>query len=353
MQLRERLFKMVGGLVVLFSFGFGWVYMDYDSAMQGPLTVSEEGFQFEISPGSSLSRVARVLHEEGVLENPKYFTWMARLRDQAEKVHVGEYQITPGMTPEQLLNNMVEGKVKQYALTIVEGWTFAELLNKLHQDPVLKHHLNEKSQMEIMAAIGHAGEHPEGRFLPDTYHFPKGLSDVDFLKRAYSAMDKSLQAAWQKRSGALPYASPYEALIMASIVEKETALPSEREEIAGVFVRRLEKNMRLQTDPTIIYGLGSSFDGNLKRKHLQDKENPYNTYRHKGLPPTPIALPGVEAIHAALNPKEGETLYFVARQDEQGSHYFSSTLDEHNKAVVKYQLNGRAKPFSSMPKVNK
>jgi UPF0755 protein len=204
----------------------------------------------------------------------------------------------------------------------------------------------DKSLDEIMTALGHTGQHPEGRFMPDTYLFPKNTRDVDFLQRAYASMKNYLDQAWPQRGVGLAVKTPYEALILASIVEKETGLASERKAIAGVFNRRLLKRMRLQTDPTVIYGMGEKFDGNIRRRDLL-RDNPYNTYRRFGLPPTPIALPGREAIDAVLHPQEDDTLYFVSKGD--GSHHFSKTLKEHNQAVIKYQLNGRKKSFSSYP----
>jgi UPF0755 protein len=225
--------------------------------------------------------------------------------------------------------------VVQYPLTLVEGWTFRQVMEALQADERLEHLIEDPSAEAVMARLGRRGVHPEGRFFPDTYHFTRGSSDLDILKRAHAAMERVLAEEWEARADGLPIESPDEALILASIIEKETGLASERAEIAGVFVRRLRLGMRLQTDPTVIYGLGDDFDGNLRRADLRN-DHPYNTYVHAGLPPTPIALPGREAIRAALNPADGETLYFVARGD--GSHAFSVTLEEHNRAVRKYQL---------------
>ena len=236
----------------------------------------------------------------------------------------------------QLLDDLVAGKVIQYALTIPEGLTFRQIMQLLRQQPELRHTLADDSPAAVMQAIGEPGQSPEGRFYPDTYHFPRGTTDVQFLRRAYRTMAGVLQQEWQARDTGLPYKTPYDALIMASIIEKETAVPAERERIAGVFVRRLEKGMRLQTDPTVIYALGQSYDGNIHRRDLS-LDSPYNTYRHAGLPPTPIAAPGRDSIDAALHPAPGEELYFVARGD--GSHEFSRTLEEHNRAVARYQLN--------------
>jgi UPF0755 protein len=239
---------------------------------------------------------------------------------------------------------MISGKVRQYALTLVEGWNFRQVMDAVQSHPSLAHTLQGLENAAIMAQLGHPDEHPEGRFLPDTYHFPKGLSDVAFLQRAYDAMAQTLAQEWEGRAVGLPLQTPYEALILASIVEKETGLASERQAIAGVFVRRLEKRMRLQTDPTVIYGMGERYDGNIRKQDLLE-DTPYNTYRRLGLPPTPIAMPGRDAIHATLHPDDSQNIYFVSRGD--GSHHFSATLEEHNNAVIKYQLKGRKRPFSS------
>ena len=232
-----------------------------------------------------------------------------------------------------------------HQVTLPEGITLARAIEILAQQKQLVHELDGVLDQRIAALTsGYPGS--EGLFFPDSYQYEKGASDWDILQRAFAAMQRALDEEWQHRSENLPYQSPYDALIMASIVERETGLPEERSEIAGVFVRRLYQNMRLQTDPTIIYGLGDTYQGNLRRKHLEDESNRYNTYRHKGLPPTPIALPGRAAIHAALHPQDGKTLYFVARGD--GGHYFSETLAEHQQAVRKYQLN-RRQDYRSSP----
>ena len=266
---------------------------------------------------------------------------------RVNKIKTGEYLFEQGTTPDQLLKQIVKGATIQYSATIVEGLNFREMMEALQQNEHLEHILKGQKPAAIMALIGKPGEHPEGRFLSDTYYFPRGTTDVEFLKRAYNAMEDLLNEEWSKRDPEVPLKSAYEALILASIIEKETAVPSERSAISGVFVRRLNKRMRLQTDPTVIYGIGPKFDGNLRRRDLLN-DTPYNTYRRRGLPPTPIAMPGVDAIKAALHPADGDTLYFVARGD--GSHEFSATLEQHNKAVIKYQLKGRKRAFSSMPK---
>ncbi|NOZ54952.1 MAG: endolytic transglycosylase MltG [Gammaproteobacteria bacterium] len=338
------IFKAVGLLVLAGSVGLAWLLADFNQFKNAPINVSGEGWRYEIKSGDTLKRVANKLHVASIIDNPHYLVWLGRYKGTANNIKIGEYLFTPGTTTEQLLKKIVDGNTIQYSATIVEGLTFREMMVALAQNEALVHTLKGLKPAQIMAQLGYANEHPEGRFLPDTYHFPKGTTDVAFLSRAYDAMKIALATQWQQRDVGLPLKTPYEALILASIIEKETAVPSERGAIAGVFVRRLQKKMRLQTDPTVIYGLGEKFDGNLRRRDLR-ADNPYNTYRRHGLPPTPIAMPGVEAIQAALHPLDGDALYFVARGN--GSHQFSATLKEHNNAVIKYQLKGRKKSFSS------
>jgi len=310
-----------------------------DSPM--PLTTAQ---QYELPHGSHFIRVVNDLARMGVVRNPRYLRWYGRLSGQATHIKAGEYTIEPGSTPRQLLAMLVAGKVRQYSLTLVEGWNFKQVMQAIHQHSALKHTLEALDNKTIMQRLQHEGQHPEGRFLPDTYYFPRGQSDVDFLQRAYQAMETTLQKAWQQRAANLPFEGPYDALILASIVEKETGLASEREAIAGVFVRRLKKRMRLQTDPTVIYGMGERYKGNIRKDDLL-RDTPYNTYRRSGLPPTPIAMPGRDAIRASLHPDNSNNIYFVARGD--GGHHFSATLTEHNEAVIRYQLKGRRRPFSS------
>ncbi len=333
--------RTIGILFILGSFLGGWLWMEWRSFNETPINTGGEELLFTIKPGESMNRVAERLAGQGIIESAAMFSWAARYKGLASRIQAGEYRFTPGMTASGLLEQLVRGEVTSYSLTLVEGWNFLQMLAAIAQSPELEHTLKGVDAAEVMNRIGRPGVHPEGRFFPDTYHFSRGMSDVDILQRAYQSMEKILQQEWQDRADGLPYKTPDEALIMASIIEKETGLAEERQDISGVFVRRLQKGMLLQTDPTIIYGLGESFDGNLRRKHLKDSENRYNTYRHKGLPPTPIAMPGRESIHAALHPAPGKALYFVSRGD--GSHYFSSTLKEHNRAVRKYQLRRRGK----------
>lgn len=343
---KSRLFKLFGILSLLAVLSVLWVWMSYQSFVDEPLDFGESGLRYELKSGMTLTRVAHDLQTRGIIDNARYLIWLGKLDGKANRIKAGEYRFASGITPHRLLEQMVNGETLQYAITIVEGWNFRQLLDAVHSNEYLLHTLSDYSDAEIMEQLGHPGEHPEGRFLPDTYHFPRMTTDVVFLQRAYNAMQVLLNDEWPARSPELAFDTPYEALILASIVEKETALPSERKQIAGVFNRRLKKRMRLQTDPTVIYGLGRSFDGNIRRRDLR-RDTPYNTYLHKGLPPTPIAMPGRAAVLAAMHPLAGEELYFVARGD--GGHQFSATLKQHNKAVVEYQLGGRAKRFSSLP----
>jgi len=251
-------------------------------------------------------------------------------------IKTGEYKIVAGTTLPQLLNQFIAGQVIQYQFTIIEGMTAQQLINSIAEDKRLIHSLEETALVEVMESLNLSQQHGEGEFSPETYNFTAGTTDVALLQRAHDLMSETLAQEWNDRAENLPYKSAYEALIMASIIEKETGIAEERSEIAGVFIRRLNKGMRLQTDPTVIYGMGESYKGNIRRKDLRT-DTPYNTYTRSGLPPTPIALPSKAAIHAALHPKAGKSLYFVATGHE-GRHVFSNTLTAHNKAVRKYQL---------------
>jgi UPF0755 protein len=327
-------FRVLGLAVLALSFLAAWLLMEFQSFRQHPLAVPETGIDLVVKPGSSLRAVARQLAEQQVLEHPLYLVVLGRYLDLDSRIKAGEYQLAAGLTPEQLLHQLSEGKVLQHGITLIEGETFKQMMARLRLDPVLEHALVSDQPEDVMREIGYPGLHPEGRFLPETYYFPRGTSDVDLLRRAYLDMENFLQQAWPERDEGLPFETPYEALILASIVEKETAVPEERPRIAGVFVRRLQKGMKLQTDPTVIYGMGDSYDGDIRFRDLR-QDTPYNTYTRSGLTPTPIAMPGKEAILAVLHPADGKELYFVARGD--GSHQFSATLKEHNRAVDRYQ----------------
>ena len=293
---------------------------------------------FLIKSGSNIKSIAQDLSMRKIINDPWLFILLARVKGVETRVRAGEYEIKTEMTPEELLEKFTQGSAIQYSFTVIEGWSFRQMLAAIADDPVIEYTLGDKSDEEIMDLLGYPGEHPEGLFFPDTYRFPKGTSDVDFLRRAYQVMQKHLVREWNQRDSGLPLQSSYDALILASIIEKETGAGFERPLIGGVFIQRLKKNMRLQTDPTIIYGLGENFDGDIRFRDLK-KDTPYNTYLHAGLTPTPIALPGLDAIRAALHPAKTEALYFVSKGD--GTHHFSATLEEHNAAVKRYQLKGR------------
>lgn len=334
--MQTRPARLLGTVVLLASFTLGWFLIDFHLFKSTPLDIGATALEYKVANGVSMTHLAEDLHRRGVVEHPRYLVWLARWEHKADKIQAGEYALTPGMTPVGLLDKLVSGQVLQHSLTIVEGWTFEQMMTTVASHPKLRHTLKDAPAGEVMAALGAPDRHPEGLFFPDTYHFPQDTSDVTFLRRAYDAMQQTLQAAWQDRDAAVPFDRPYEALIAASIIEKETAVDRERPRIAGVLIRRLKRGMRLAVDPTVIYGLGKDFNGNLRRSDLR-RDTPYNTYVHTGLPPTPIAMPGEASLHAALHPDDGDALFFVARGD--GSHHFSATLEEHRKAVMKYQLN--------------
>jgi UPF0755 protein len=309
-----------------------------------PLSLPPEGLALTVASGDSLRAIAGDLHAAGIVDNPLLLRAYGRWTGLDQQIKRGEYRLQPPLTAEGLLRALVAGKVVSYQVTLPEGITLRQALALLSKAEALDIDVKGVDDERLRSL---AGDRPsaEGLFLPESYRYERGDSDWDILQRAHAALNTVLAEAWQQRADGLPYESPYEALIMASIVERETGVPEERAEIAGVFVRRMQRGMRLQTDPTIIYGLGESFDGNLRRVHLNDPNNIYNTYRHHGLPPTPIALPGKAAIEAALNPAEGDSLFFVARGD--GSHIFSSNLEDHQRAVRRYQLQRRADYRSS------
>ena len=302
----------------------------------GNVALPQQPTVFLIRSGSNIKSIAQDLSMQKIINDPWLFILLAKVKGVETRVRAGEYQIESGMTADDLLEKFTQGSAIQYSFTVIEGWSFRQMLAAIAEDPVIEHTLQGKSNQEIMALIGHPELHPEGMFFPDTYRFPKGTSDLDFLQRAFQVMQNHLTREWDQRDEDLPLESKYDALILASIIEKETGAGFERPLISGVFIRRLKKNMRLQTDPTIIYGLGEEFDGDIRFRDLK-KDTPYNTYLHAGLTPTPIALPGLEAIRAALHPAKTDALYFVSKGD--GTHQFSATLDEHNTAVKRYQLN--------------
>ena len=303
--------------------------------LNNPLELGAAAVDLSIEPGSSPREVAEQVRQAGVDVQPALLYWMFRLTGQARQIKAGSYELEGGVTPWRLLNKLVRGEEAMRSVTLVEGWNFRQLRQALKKADQLRPLTEGWSAAEIMQQIGKPGVPAEGRFFPDTYTYAKGSSDLAVLQRAARAMDKKLQAAWAQRVPNLPIRSPEEALTLASIVEKETGRPTDRAMIASVFCNRLRLGIRLQTDPTVIYGLGEGFDGNLRKADLL-ADTPWNTYTRSGLPPTPIAMPGRAALLAAVQPARSKALYFVARGD--GSSQFSNTLDEHNRAVNKYQL---------------
>ena len=314
-----------------------------DSALKQPLKLPQEQL-LDVPAGATPTGTFNRLEADGVLDDAFWLRLYWRFNLEGQPLHSGEYRMSPGLTAEGLIGLWQRGEVVQYSLTLVEGWNFRQVRTALAKHEKIVQTLAGLTDSEVMDKLGHPGVFPEGRFFPDTYRFVRGMTDVEFLKKAYNRLDDVLAQEWSKRAADAPYTDPYQALIMASLVEKETGVPQERGQIAGVFVRRLKIGMLLQTDPTVIYGLGERYNGKLTRAHLKEA-NPYNTYMVAGLPPTPIAMVGREAIHAALNPVPGSSLYFVARGD--GSHIFSDNLDAHNAAVREFQLKRRADYRSS------
>jgi UPF0755 protein len=330
-------------LLVLFLLAVAagaWAWLDYRSFTEAPLPITRPDATIEVPRGSSYPLIVAELRRQDVaghgLRDSLYWRALGRELGIAGRLHAGEYALIQGITPRELLRKMAAGDVVQHRFTIVDGWTFRQLRLALANEPGLQQTLPGSSDDDIAHRVGIADGKPEGWFLPETYSFVKGESDFDVLKRAHAAMEKALDRLWAARSADVKLETPYEALILASIVERETAQQNERAQIAGVFIRRLKFGMRLQTDPTVIYGMGENYAGNIRRSDLET-DTPYNTYTRDGLPPTPIALPGVVALEAALHPAPGDALYFVARGD--GSHEFSPTLEAHNRAVQKYQLH--------------
>ncbi|HET8552314.1 MAG TPA: endolytic transglycosylase MltG [Gammaproteobacteria bacterium] len=332
----KRLAPIAGVVVVLAVIAAGFLYWRWFVRPLPPTSQTT----VVVEAGKPLGATAAALKQQGVLYQSWDLVWLARLEGKSTDVRAGEYAVPPHATTASLLDKLVSGNVILHSFTVIDGWTFHELMKRLEADPLLKHTLKGLSDGEIMARIGHPDEQPEGRFFPDTYKFPRGMSDVTFLRHAYDLMQEHLREAWAERDPDMSLDSPYKSLILASIVEKESGKLSELPRIAGVFVRRLRRGMRLQSDPTVIYGLGKSYDGDITYNDLRS-DTPYNTYTRRGLPPTPISLPSLAAIHAAMHPARGDALYFVSKGD--GSHAFSATLAEQRRAVRKYQLDGKGK----------
>ena len=330
--MKKLTYAMAFGLALLAA-GAAGIAWKVDRFMAMAVNVGENGSTFEIAPGSAFSSVTRRLVEQDIIDSDFWYRVYARISGNAV-VQAGEYEIEAGTTAGELLEQFASGDVRLYSFTIVEGWNHRDLLAALHDAETIVPSMTEEDWPALLTELGASVTHPEGLFLPETYRFPRGMKDRDILRQAYELMQQVLDDEWQ-RKGETPVKTPYEALVLASIVEKETARADERPRIAGVFARRLDKRMRLQTDPTVIYGIGPGFNGNLTRKDLRT-DTPYNTYTRHGLPPTPIAMPGQAAINAVLHPAKGEELYFVATGLGDGSHKFSVTKAEHDAAVAEY-----------------
>lgn len=339
---RWRLVTAVVVLLAATAVVVGWQWLARELAQ--PLALPSAGCDLVVAPGDNAKRVMQRLEQRGVLKHPALTVLYMRLTSNTN-IKSGEYRLPQGITTRALVRKLVAGDVRRYTVTVIEGWTYAQALGALSRAPALVHSPDLAERVgKLAASVGH--DVPEGLFFPDTYQYVRGTTDFDILRRAFEKMQDVLDKQWAQRADDLPYKTPYQALIMASLIEKETAVASERRQIAGVFVNRLRRGMRLQTDPTVIYALGDAYSGNLTRADLE-LESPFNTYRVRGLPPTPIALPGRRSIRAALHPAEGGMLYFVARGD--GTHHFSRTLADHNRAVRHYQVNDRARDYRSVP----
>jgi UPF0755 protein len=316
---------VLAGLLIAWLFYFAFT----------PLSIPETARQLQVGPGASYRSVARQLISSGVLYERFSFIVLGRIQGRWGIIKAGIYQLPESISPIALIQKLARGDVMMSEITFIEGWTFAQARSALDASSAVRHETTGLSDGEILQRLKATEPHPEGLFFPDTYRFNSGASDLQILGRAYQTLHTRLQTAWEQRAPELPYTTPYEALIMASIVEKETGRPEDRRLVAAVFVNRLKRGMRLQTDPSVIYGLGRSFDGNLRKRDLLE-DGPYNSYTRAGLPPTPIALPGQASLEAAMSPAPSAALYFVSRGD--GTSHFSDTLEEHNRAVQKYQL---------------
>lgn len=327
MRTLKRLVLLVTGAIICSA---AWFYHHVSNDIQLPVTP----YEFSIKQGDSLRTITRQLADAQVLPNNWSFILLARLLGHESALKAGDYILNRQLSQLALLEYLIEGDVKQNGIRFIEGWTFLQLRSALNEHPAIQHDTVNLSDQELLQLIGASETAPEGLFFPDTYYFIKNSSDIEILRRAYIRMQNQLAAVWSQRDESIPLSTMYDALVLASIVEKETGMESDRAEIAGVFINRLRLGMRLQTDPTVIYGIGETFDGNLRRKDLQ-ADHAYNTYTRAGLPPTPIALPGLPSIQAAVNPAKTDALYFVAKGN--GESKFSTNLADHNRAVEKYQ----------------
>jgi UPF0755 protein len=342
----RKLWLAIGVLVVLAAAGAAIYWRHVNSIMAAPGPHAQP-VQLLVKPGTPARAVLGELERLGAIDDRRAVEIVLRVKGWPS-VKTGRYEIPAQASPWDILRQLEEGRVILETLTVVEGWTFTDMRRAVEDHPQIRVTLRGKEAADIMAAIGHPGEHPEGRFHPDTYRFAAGTTDRELYALAYRKLAETLEAAWQARTPDLPLADAYQALILASIVEKETGLPSERPRIAGVFTTRLRRNMRLQTDPTVIYGIGAGYDGNIRERDLR-ADTPYNTYTRGGLPPTPIALPSREAIEAATRPLETGDIFFVATGIGDGSHVFSATLEEHNAAVKQYLARLRSNRQNTRP----
>lgn len=335
-SLRRGLYVLALCACLTAGVGAALIYHAWQRFLHAPIALTQTT-EFDIRRGASFQEVRHLLVEQGVARSKSMLWLTAQLHPELTHIMAGSYLLEPGMSMLDVLQQFADGKVHHYSLTLIEGWTALQAWQALQREPRIQKTAQDLTG--LMTMLGRAGQHPEGQFYPDTYFFIKGERDIDVMRRSYQMMQQRLSSAWLARAPGLPYRDAYEALIMASIIEKETSLDHERALIAGVFVRRLQQGIPLATDPSVIYGLGVGFDGNLRRDDLLN-DTPYNTYRRKGLPPTPIALPSQASIEAALQPASGDALYFVAKGD--GSHHFSATYTEHLEAVKRYQISRRA-----------
>jgi UPF0755 protein len=331
----KRLLLIGSAVLGLLVLAAAYAAIQLSTFLHSPIAVDDAGVDFVIESGTSFRTVSDNLVALGIIDNSRAFRVYARWTGKANAVQAGDYHIRAGVTPVELLEQFTSGDVKLYSFTIIEGWNQYELMQALHDHDYIETTLADEDWPALLEELGASGAHPEGLFLPETYRFPRNTSDRNVLRQSFELMQQVLTEEWSQRAADTAVTTPYEALILASIIEKETARTDERPRISGVFTRRLAKRMRLQTDPTVIYGIGPAFNGNLTRRDLRT-DTPYNTYTRGGLPPTPIAMPGRAAIHAALHPAAGDELYFVATGLGDGSHAFSATKEEHDAAVAEY-----------------
>ena len=341
----KRLLQAAAVLTVVAIAGALVLNYQVNNFMNTPLDVAGNSASFEIPAGASFTSISTKLIERELIDSDRWLRIYVRWHGLAGAIQAGDYLIESGATPESLLHQFTSGAVHLYAFTLIEGWSYREVLQALHANEAVKVTMTDEDWPALLDSLGAEVTHPEGLFLPETYRFPRNTTDRELLRQAYTLMESVLAEEWARRQEVLQVHSPYEVLVLASIVEKETARVDERPRIAGVFSRRLDKRMRLQTDPTVIYGIGQTFDGNLTRKNMKT-DTPYNTYTRHGLPPTPISMPGRAAINAVLHPEAGDELYFVATGLGDGGHKFSSTKAEHDTAVAEYLIRLRKKRLS-------